>query len=33
MRQAIQGHLDVMCERGEPLPSPRTVIATTVDAA
>lgn len=33
MREAILGHLEVMRERGEPLPSPSTVSATTVDAA
>jgi len=33
MRQAVQGHLDVMRERGEQLPHPSTVIATTVEAA
>jgi predicted RNase H-like HicB family nuclease len=33
MRDAIQAHLDVMRERGEPIPHPSTVSATTVDAA
>jgi predicted RNase H-like HicB family nuclease len=33
MREAMQGHLEVMRERGEALPHPTTVIATTVDAA
>ena len=33
MREAMLGHLAVMRERGEPLPSPSTVSATTVDAA
>jgi predicted RNase H-like HicB family nuclease len=33
MREAMRGHLDVMRERGEALPHPATVIATTVEAA
>jgi predicted RNase H-like HicB family nuclease len=33
MREANVGHLAVMRERGEPMPSPSTVIAMTVDAA
>jgi len=33
MREAMSSHLDVMRERGEPIPHPSTVIATTVDAA
>jgi hypothetical protein len=33
MRAAVQGHLDVMRELGEPMPNPNTVIATTVEAA
>lgn len=33
MKDAIQLHLEVMREREEPLPTPSTVSATTVDAA
>jgi predicted RNase H-like HicB family nuclease len=33
MRGAMQGHLELMRERGEALPHPTTVIATTVEAA
>jgi predicted RNase H-like HicB family nuclease len=33
MKDAIRLHLDLMRERDEPLPSPSTVSATTVDAA
>jgi predicted RNase H-like HicB family nuclease len=33
MREAIQGHLTVMRERGEAAPEPATVIATTIEAA
>lgn len=33
MREAIQGHLAVMRERGEAVPHPATVTATTVEAA
>jgi predicted RNase H-like HicB family nuclease len=33
MREAMRGHLEVMRERGEVIPNPSTVSATTVDAA
>ena len=33
MKDAIRLHLDLMRERDEPLPSPSTVSATTVDAS
>jgi predicted RNase H-like HicB family nuclease len=33
MREAMQGHLAVMRERGEPLPHPSTVGVATVEAA
>lgn len=28
MREAMRGHLEVMRERGEPIPDPTTVVAT-----
>jgi predicted RNase H-like HicB family nuclease len=33
MKEAMRGHLEVMRERGETIPNPSTVSATTVDAA
>ncbi|MGB6165125.1 MAG: type II toxin-antitoxin system HicB family antitoxin [Pseudonocardiaceae bacterium] len=33
MKEAMYGHLEVMRERGEVIPDPSTVSATTVDAA
>ncbi|MGH3993531.1 MAG: type II toxin-antitoxin system HicB family antitoxin [Pseudonocardiaceae bacterium] len=33
MKEAMRGHLEVMRERGESIPNPSTVSATTVDAA
>jgi predicted RNase H-like HicB family nuclease len=33
MMEAMHGHLEVMRERGEMIPNPSTVSATTVDAA
>ncbi len=33
MKEAMRGHLGVMRERGEAIPNPSTVSATTVDAA
>lgn len=33
MREAMRGHLELLRERGEPIPASATVSATTVDAA
>jgi predicted RNase H-like HicB family nuclease len=33
MREAMRGHLALLRERGETVPTPSTVSATTVDAA
>ncbi|MGH3799197.1 MAG: type II toxin-antitoxin system HicB family antitoxin [Pseudonocardiaceae bacterium] len=33
MKGAMRGHLEVMRERGDAIPEPSTVSATTVDAA
>lgn len=33
MREAMRGHLELLRERGEPVPVSATVSATTVDAA
>lgn len=33
MREAVRGHLEVLRERGEALPEPATVAATTLTAA
>ncbi|WP_444961098.1 type II toxin-antitoxin system HicB family antitoxin [Nocardiopsis sp. M1B1] len=33
MHEAVRGHLEVLRERGEPVPVPATVAATTLSAA